>query len=406
WHHQRGEFPLRISISELPSQKDEVKRFIASVQDLTQIKSHEEQIRRTQKMDALGKLTGGIAHDYNNMLAVISGYANLLAEQLQEEHHKKYAIEIAKAGERGAKLTRRLLSFSKRTSTSNELCNLTDILTQMSDMLEKTLTARIQLVYKLDQTLLKTRLNSGDLEDAVLNLCINAMHAIEGNGRIEIHTSQLNLGYGEYVELRIIDNGCGMDEATCEKIFDPFFSTKGDKGTGLGLSQVYSFVERSQGSIEVESKLGIGTEVIMRFPIEHEPHLDTNLDDNSGNKDLKLHGRVLVVDDERQIRDYLTIVLENVALNVRTANNGKEALEILAKEQFDIVLSDVIMPEMNGIELAKEIQRLYPEVKIQLATGFANDVELNKLEDNIAASIITKPYKSNTIIQRMAELLA
>lgn len=405
-HREGHSFPVRLNVSELPSASGDNKRFIASIQDLSEIKSQEEQIRRSQKMDALGKLTGGIAHDYNNMLAVISGYASLLADQVDDEHLKKYATEISKAGDRGAKLTRKLLSFSKRTAASEELCNISDVLNHMSDMLQKTMTARIQLTFNLEEDLPKTRVNSADLEDAVLNICINSMHAIDWNGNVEIHTTQARLNAKDYVELRIIDDGCGMNETMLDKIFDPFYSTKGEKGTGLGLSQVYSFIERSRGKIEIDSKPGVGTQVIMRFPVISAADSADEIGEIVTEDIDNLHGSVLVVDDEEQILDYLKIILEDAGLTVRTANNGKAALEELAKEACDLVLSDIIMPEMNGIQLAKEVKLLYPDIKVQLATGYTSDIEIEELEEKLAKTLLTKPYNAKEILNRVSYLLS
>lgn len=254
------------------------------VNDLTDLKLAEKereelliQLQFSQKMDALGKVTSGVTHDYNNLLGIILGYADVLkitlGDQLESE---KIIQEIMNACERGTKLTRKLLAFSGRDNQGEEKLNINVLLQDEKNMLKTALTARINLVYDLAPDLSTVLLGSNEFDSAVLNICINAMHAIGGNGEVTIHTQnkiindvdaqQLQLNTGEYVLLSITDTGCGMDEDTKEKIFDPFFTTKGELGTGLGLSQVYGFVQRSGGAIKVFSKPEHGSCFSFYFP--------------------------------------------------------------------------------------------------------------------------------------------
>ena len=227
-------FPVIVSVAELPRQEGQQRHFIASCQDLTQITQQQEQICQTQKMDAVGKLTGGIAHDFNNLLGIILGYAELLNDKLKDQPKlEEYTHEIESAGKRGSKLTKKLLDFSSTEMSEAKKININDLLLAEQDMLNKTLTARIKLVFDLAEALWPVWLNISDLENAILNLCINAMHAIEGSGQITIQTKnikldevdaqQLGLHSGDYILLSIIDTGCGMDDVTREKIFEPFY---------------------------------------------------------------------------------------------------------------------------------------------------------------------------------------
>ncbi|MDH5259534.1 MAG: PAS domain S-box protein, partial [Gammaproteobacteria bacterium] len=270
WIHAVGE-PLQDNNKKTVS-------IIGIVQDITERKLADEVLRRSQKMDALGKLTGGIAHDFNNMLGVVLGYSELLIEMLDDNPKLlTYANEIHRAGERGAKLTQKLLSSSRQKASSSEQINFNALLQDGTHMLEKTLTARIHLTLELEKNLWATWLDASDFEDAVLNLSINAMHAISDNGELTFRTSNkfinentarsLHLSPGEYACLSVIDTGCGIDEATTERIFEPFFTTKDNLlSSGLGLAQVYGFVERSGGAISVNSQPGQGTQFDLYFP--------------------------------------------------------------------------------------------------------------------------------------------
>lgn len=261
-----------------------VKGCFLFINDLTEQKVAEEekeqlliQLRNAQKMDALGQLTSGITHDFNNVLGIINGYAEVLKDSFScNPDQAGYIREIQLAAERGTKLTSKLLSFTHQKSMTDDEININDSLIGMQNVLERTLTCRVKLVLDLAENLEPVYLDSGDLDDAILNMSINAMHAIDKNGSLTIKTynenindveaHNLNLKSGKYVVLSLTDTGCGMDEATKEKIFEPLFTTKGKHGTGLGLSQVYGFVHRSGGAIMVYSEPGQGAHFVLYFP--------------------------------------------------------------------------------------------------------------------------------------------
>jgi len=264
------------------------------INDLTEQKVAEEekeqlliQLRNAQKMDALGQLTSGIAHDYNNMLGIINGYAELLNDSFSGTPDQAgYIREIQSAAKRGTKLTSKLLSFTHQKSMTDKEININDSLTGLQNVLERTLTSRITLVLDLAENLEPVCLDSGDLDDAILNMSINAMHAIDQNGSLTIKTynenindveaHHLNLKSGKYVVLSLTDTGSGMDEATKEKLFEPLFTTKGKHGTGLGLSQVYGFVHRSGGAIMVYSEPGQGAHFVLYFPRSNGELVEVN----------------------------------------------------------------------------------------------------------------------------------
>lgn len=409
-------FPMRLLAAELPKDIDGKRRFIGSCIDLTHSKQQQEQLRRSQKMDALGKLTGGIAHDYNNMLGVILGYSEIIEGIVQEQPElANYIHEIQHAGERGAKLTKKLLTFSRRESSENKIVNLNTLLQDSQLMLEKTLTVRINLVLELEKDLWQIYLDVNDLEDAILNMSINAMHAIEGNGQVtfetrnevinEIDAQQFQMAAGEYVLLSITDTGCGMDSETKEKIFDPFYSTKGELGTGLGLSQVYGLVQRSKGNIKIYSEPGHGSRFTLYFPRYYESEIKEKQFEGEKITDLTGHQTILIVDDEPALVRLTSHILAQQGYQVFSASNGKEALLILEKEPIDVLLSDVIMPEMDGYQLAAIVLEKYPNIKIQLASGFSDDRHLDNINSSLHQNLLHKPYHSKKLLLRIHELL-
>jgi len=389
---------------------------ISSFIDITQRIQQEEQLRRSQKMDALGKLTGGIAHDYNNMLGVMLGYSELLKDMLKEQPKlQAYVDKITHAGERGAKLTKKLLAFSRNKSSDVEKFNINTLLQEERHMLEKTLTARIKLELKLEAKLWPVCLDESELEDAILNISINAMHAIDNNGQLTIETSNqqmnnidaegLGLKAGDYIRLSITDTGCGMDQATKEKIFDPFFSTKGEFGTGLGLSQVYGFISRCNGTIKVDSEPGHGSKFTLYLPryLGEDSHKYQAKTKNSST--LKGKESILIVDDEPALLELSCEILRQQEYQVFSANDGKTALHILETEHIDLLFSDIIMPEMDGYALAVIVKEKYPDIKIQLASGFSDGFRQDQVDSELARNVLQKPYDSQTLLEKIRTLL-
>ena len=413
-HKNKTPIPLRLSLIKLPEPDN--KKFVCSCLDITHQEQQEEQLRRSQKMQALGKLTGGIAHDYNNMLGVITGYAELLEQALNKQPKlAHYAHEIRYAGERGSKLTNKLLAFSRQKVPMANGLNLNDLLQNQQHMLEKSLTVRVKLVFDLADDLWHVCLDSSDLEDAVLNISINALHAMKTGGQLTIQTSNVQLDelsagilqvdMGDYVLLSISDTGTGMDKNTKDKIFEPFFSTKGDMGTGLGLSQVYGFVERSGGAIQVYSELGRGTRMALYFPRYHKnasedkPKKDNNAVNFKGNE------TILVVDDELALLELCCEILEQQGFNVISADSAKKALDILEHKSVDLLITDVIMPNMDGYQLASIVQEKYPAIKIQIASGYSDNHNVDSSNESLHQNLLYKPFKPQVLLQRVRELL-
>lgn len=409
-------FPLQLSISELPQDTNGRRRFIGTCHDLTQHNEREEQLRRAQKMDALGKLTGGIAHDYNNMLGVIMGYADLLEDALIEQPKlEEYAREIIRAGERGVNLTKKILSYSRVSVSDFQTLDINNLILEQQLIIEKSLTARISLVQDLADDLWLVAMNASDFENSLLNIVINAMHAMEQGGQLTIHTenrslnvvdaSSLGVKTGDYILLSITDTGCGMDKKTQSTIFDPFFTTKGGFGTGLGLSLVYAFIKNCNGVISVYSEPDHGSRFTLYFP--RSGHAESVKQEviQVDYKRLKGTETLLVVDDEPALAALAQELLSKQGYRVLTANDGMQALAVLEKETVDLMISDVIMPNMDGFQLATQVQKRYPHVKIQMVSGFDDNRHSNMVDDVIHQDLLQKPFKSHALLLRVRKLL-
>ena len=395
--------------------KDEIYSIGGISTDITDRKINEEKLHQTQKMQALGKLTGGIAHDYNNMLGIILGYSELLESSLTRlPDLQKYAQEIIRAGNRGSQLTKKMLNFSRTKPAEMTIFNINELLIQERQLLEKTLTARIKLIYNLPDEKCLVKLDSGDLEDAIINMCINSMHAIQGNGQITIsvqyYRARSNMQHnfhiteGHYILLSIADTGTGITDDIKQKIFEPFYSTKGEMGTGLGLSQVYGFLKRAGGYINVRSVPQEYTIFDLYFPAYTE---ETPTIHQSTLSDLTHSGHeaILVVDDEPSLLSLTVEILQNNGYLAYSAHNALDALAILSDKKVDLLLSDVIMPDINGFQLAKQVQAEYPSIKIQLISGYADIYDQGLDDDNLKLQILHKPYTSKALLQKIRQLL-
>lgn len=411
------QFPVRLSVTKTSKIGSDKRLFIASIHDLSEEKKIEEQLRRSLKMDALGKLTGGIAHDYNNMLGIVLGYAELLQNALADQPKLLgYSEQISQAGERGASLTKKLLAFSKQEMIEAVELDVNDLLKVQRSLLQTVVTARITVEMNLSEKLWPIWVDKGDFEDVLMNLYINAMHAMDvGDGVLSIETSNQSLSTldaeslgvtaGDYVRLCIRDTGKGMDKATVEKIFDPFFTTKGELGTGLGLSQVYGFIERSKGGVRVYSEPGMGTQFSLYFP-RFRGELTAN-EAFSPEQAALLHGEesILVVDDEPSLLALARDVLSQQGYKVICGSSGSEALSLLRNNAIDLVISDVIMPGMNGYELAEKIRFEFPGKKVLIVSGFDETGHADVVDQAFRSQVLVKPYSTRDLLERVRQLL-
>ncbi|MCK5262251.1 MAG: response regulator [Gammaproteobacteria bacterium] len=411
-------------VSPLLNSENELIGEISILRDITESKRAEEERKRLQhelqqahKMEALGNLTGGIAHDFNNLLGVIMGYSEILQDKLSNDPKVgKYVDEIYRAGERGSKLTAKLLAFSRNERISAEVVDINTVLKDQQHLLEKTLTVRIKLIIKTNEKLWPVCIDKASLEDAILNMSINALHAMSTGGSFILDTRNEHLGItkaqqidiepGDYVLLSLTDTGTGMDEVTLQQIFDPFFSTKDGMGTGLGMSQVYGFVKQSQGTIRIKSEPGHGTQITIYLPryIEHrttalEQEITAPVEIAAGNE------TILVVEDEVALLELAEEILATHGYRVLCAEGGTQALEILKTETVDLLLTDVIMPGMDGYQLATKVEELYPDIKIQMVSGFSDDYHVDQPNEELYHQQLQKPISSAVLLQRIRNLL-
>jgi len=403
------------SVHPIFDNEDKVNFIVIEARDATRRRLAEEHSKRSQKMDALGKLVGGIAHDYNNMLGVILGYAELLEMNCDGfPDAASYIGEIMRAGERGRVLTRKMLTFSKSESSNPSICNINQTLVDLKDMLSKSLTASIELNYNLYDHAWPVWLDIHELEDAILNLSINAKFAMPKGGALTLETQNtylsrdeaklLGLSANDYLRLCITDTGCGMDEETKAHVYDPFFTTKGEAGNGLGLSQVFAFTERSGGVINLYTQLGEGSQFSLYFPRYIGSQKTSKPFDSQSAPQLTGSECILVVDDEPALRQLAEQILSHFGYNVVTASSGDDALKLLASQSVDLMLSDVIMPNMDGYQLSRLVSKQYPSIKIQLASGFSDNRHTDS-DLHLRQQMLHKPYSSKELLTSIRLLL-
>jgi two-component system cell cycle sensor histidine kinase/response regulator CckA len=383
--------------------------------DATEAKHLEEQFRQAQKMEAVGRLAGGIAHDFNNMLSVIIGYSELLQERFETGPERKSVDEVKKAAERAAALTRRLLAFSRQQVLSPRVLNLNAVVDNLSKMLSHMIGEDIELAFTPGASLGNVRTDLVQMEQVIMNLAVNARDAMPHGGRLTIETSNaevdamfassLSLTPGSYVVMAVSDTGFGMEEGIKLRIFEPFFTTKETgKGSGLGLSMVYGVVKQSAGSILVSSEPGRGT----TFRI-YLPQVDEALTDDSAKAEAPLArgtGTILVVEDEEPLRILVASVLENSGYKVLQASGGKEALK-LAKEHghIDLLVTDVVMPGLNGRELADLIRATLPDLKLLYMSGYASDPVTQRGALASDEILLEKPFTKNSLLTKVKTVL-
>ena len=414
-----SEYNISDSAAPIRDNAGNIRGIVLVFNDITEQRMKDEQLQQSQKMDALGKLTGGIAHDFNNLLGVILGYSELLISMLDENSRSlRYAQQVHEAGERARKLTAKLLAFSRKDPPEAAVTDINQLIHSEQHLLAKTLTARVEIKLQLEDAIWPVLIDPGQLRDVILNICINAMHAMTEGGSLTISTENVNidrfgkhhidLDAGDYIQLAITDTGTGMDSNTRSKIFDPFFTTKGDKGTGLGMSQVYGFVQQSNGAIQVRSEPGSGTQVTLYLPRHQDlAEVPDEFQDVSTENGSIAAGSetILVVDDEPALLELSCNILNSHGYHTLQANDSTQAMDILEKQAVDLLLSDVIMPKVDGYQLAEMVSKKYPQVKIQMVSGFSEDRNLEASDNDLYKRQLKKPFTSAELLKRVRETL-
>jgi len=387
--------------------------------DITDQKLLEEQLRQSQKMEAIGHLAGGIAHDFNNLLTVINGYSELIIGDLDKNNsHYDKIIQIQQSGQRAESLTRQLLAFSRKQILQPVSLDVNNLLHKMEKMLERIIGEDIILETDYDKNLKPIKADPGQIEQVIINLIINSRDAMPNGGVITIETANVMLDeeyvmhYGDiepgiYVLISVRDEGIGMDKSILPHIFEPFFTTKDEhKGTGLGLSTVYGIIKQSEGHIDVRSQPGSGTTVHIYLKTSDQKITDVYKIPES-QIDLEGKETILVVEDEQAVREFTVLTLQRFGYNVLEASGAKEALNLIKnnKKPVDVVLTDVIMPGMSGKELAALIQQSYKSIKIIYMSGYTNEAMVHQGVLDNGMHFIQKPFTSLSLLTKLRKVL-
>ena len=387
--------------------------------DVTERRRLEEQYRQAQKMEAVGRLAAGVAHDFNNLLMAITGYSELLLARLGERDPlRRYVEEVKKAGDRAASLTRQLLTFSRQQVLELRVLDLNSVVANVDKMLRRVIGEDIELVAILGADLAPVKADPGQLEQVILNLAVNSRDAMPQGGKLTIETSSVELAEasshrhgelspGKYVVLAVSDSGCGMDSETQAHIFEPFFTTKEQgKGTGLGLAMVYGIVKQSGGSVWVYSEVGQGTtfkvylpqvneKVTAQVPRPPQPVLTRGWE------------TILLVEDEEPVRSLVRSVLEASGYAVLEARHGEDALVVSEQHKgpIQLLVTDVVMPEMSGPELAEHLAPFHREMKVLYMSGYTEGSIQHHGRLGLGTAYLPKPFTPETLVRKVREVL-
>ena len=378
----------------------------------------ENQFLQSQKMDAVGKLAGGVAHDFNNLLTIIIGYGDSILTGLPAEAPHREAIRaILDAGERAARLTQQLLAFSRNVVVEMKTIDLNEFVEKMTQMLRRLIEEHISLTLTLAPKLSPIKASPGQLEQLIMNLVVNARDAMSSGGQLRIQTRNYTLKVadlptypdltpGDYVELSIADSGVGIEDEVTTQIFEPFFTTKEvGKGTGLGLSVVHGVVKQCGGGISLESKVGIGTTFRILFPALKEEF--TSSEPSSAPRSFKGNETILVVEDEIAVCKMVKMSLEANGYKVLQANGGQEAIQLAANfpGTIDLLLTDVVMPEMSGQKVADAIKLQRPVIRVIYMSGYANEVVFGRGVTETAVEFLQKPFTTVGLTRKVRSVL-
>ncbi|MBK3398120.1 PAS domain-containing protein [Methylobacterium sp. IF7SW-B2] len=409
-----------IFIGPVFDEAGEIVYFFASQLDVTRRRVSEQAYRQAQKMEAIGQLTAGLAHDFNNLLQVVTGNLELARGSVTSERAQRQLANAAGAAERGAKLTKQLLSFARKARLEPRPLNLNALVLAFAEVAESTLGRNVSVRLDLTPRLPAVTLDRTNLEMALLNVLINARDAMPAGGTVTISTAPVHLNGngkaralppGDYVALRVRDEGEGMPPGVAERATEPFFSTKGPgKGTGLGLAMAHGFVQQSRGRLEIETRPRSaeaegGTTITMLFPAGHDASTE---EEPVEPKAVLRRGdeTVLVVEDSDDVRALAREYLESLGYGVLTARDGEEALEILGREaRIDLLFSDIVMPgSVNGLVLAERAGRLRPDLPVLLTTGYNEDL-VAQGPATPTMDVLGKPYRKAELADRIRSAL-
>jgi PAS domain S-box-containing protein len=422
WRKNGSCFPIEYTSTPL---RDEHSQQIGSVfvfRDVSKRRELEDQVRQSQKLEAVGRLAGGVAHDFNNLLTVVSGYSELLASNPSVDHRALEAIsEIQRASERAIAVTRQLLAFSRKQMLQPRRLDLNTVISEISKLIHRLIGEDIVLTTRLAPKLAPVTADPGQLEQVILNLAVNARDAMPSGGNLQITTSnvQVDAGVpakeigvqpGRYALLTVSDTGIGMDAETRVKIFEPFFTTKEPgRGTGLGLATVYGIIVQSGGQIDVESELNRGTTFRILLPqcegvVEAQP---VAVPGGSLRGSLRGTETILLVEDEDAVRGLTARVLQSYGYTVLEASDGDEALSLAKTKNrvIHLMVTDVVMPGIGGLELANRLERLRPKMRVLFMSGHTDEFIDRRGVLHPNAAFLPKPFTPETLARKVREIL-
>lgn len=412
-------FPVQLSVSE--ALVDDQRVLIGVVSDLTRRKAIEQQLRQTQKLEAVGQLAGGIAHDFNNLLTVIIGNLELLKGQRGIDETVSSFLDIAlRAADRAANLTRRLLAFSRQQVLEHKICDVGELVCNLEELLRRTLGETMEIEIIVPDGPWLTLVDEAEFESALLNLAINSRDAMPDGGRLTITVQEAHLEAGDvtlqndvepgrYALISVSDTGVGIPEHLLERVFEPFFTTKEkSKGTGLGLSMVYGFIKQSGGHVTIHSSGGGGgTTVRMYLPLVEEEQSAAADGPPSKSEDDAWHKpTVLIVDDKDDVRQIGISYLEQLNCRVRSAADAAEALRVLEQyDDIDVLFTDVVMPGgMSGLMLAEEAKKRFPQIKVLFCSGYVDEGLVRRHDLGTRTAFIRKPYRKSELAQKLGRI--
>ena len=407
-------FWANVVIDAVRDDAGELIGFAKITRDMTERRAVDEQLRQSQKLEAVGQLTNGVAHDFNNLLATIIPNLELAAQSIvKNEGVQKYLDNAMRAAERGAQLTNQLLAFSRRHEIVPAPVDVNQVVSEACEMLPRTIGPMIEIETALAEDAWWALCEPGQLELAILNLAINARDAMLAGGRLTIATSNTARGYGpslppldpgDYVMISVADTGTGMTEEVRSRAFEPFFTTKEvNKGTGLGLSMVYGVAQQSGGTVTIDSEIGKGTTVRIYLPRAPRRTVDAEEADERSRWEAGPASRILVVDDNSAVRSITAIMLRTLGHDAIEAAGGEDALDLLEHDRrFDLLVVDLAMPNMPGDEFVAKAREFIPSLPVLFVTGYAEPGRMRKRpEDNI----LRKPFRRAQLAESLRWVL-
>jgi len=413
-HSQNQEAPF------LPDEKKMLEAVSAHVSRMLENRHISIKLTQSERLKAIGQLTGGVAHDFNNLLTVILGNAEILSEELTSHHDlHSLAIMTRQAAEKAAELTHRLLAFARQQALIPEITDIHALIEGMESLIRRTLGEHIEINIKSDPELWVALIDPSQLENAVLNLCINARDAMPEGGKLSIELANVVLNdtmiawneevtSGEYIQLTVSDTGCGMTPDIAKRAFEPFFTTKDPgKGSGLGLSMVYGFTRQSSGHVQIYSEPDSGSCIKLYLPRgqREESVFEADIDQRSAQGGCE---KILLVEDDDLVRSHASNLLNILGYKVVSASNGLEALSILMQgNQFDLLFTDIVMPGgLDGRQLAVEARKLYPDLPILFTSGYTDMTMLHDGSLRPGIQLLNKPYKKQMLAQKIRQALS